>query len=500
MFFPVITRLPMRHVACQQRGMLRRFQWPSSVALVLTSLAAAPDAQATTAIFPSGSAVPIEQRIAVAVSPSRTTVWTNLRLDSAAKPVGLVVPVPPGAALDHSSDAWFEALDDATAPRILPPTGAAYVCPGTMPDPAVDPFHVTTFPSPMKGLDPSQSQVLPDVPAVLAWAGAGGFTVSAATKTALENMPGMRFFVERFEPKDAPFFTSTLRVVLPGSTPTLPLALTHAGSSDLRVTAWFVGAGRATLTGSSSLKLSMNDLQWSAKTQSSNYIELRDGALLAGGSSASITEAASHDALVKNVAIAEGKGAITGLVTGYFQRAATYLDGNSDANPCIISAAAVLEGAANVAQACPRANLGVVDGAPSCVEAPAGAEVDPAKLRCGGRADDLAVVLSDLQPANAWLTRVTMIVPKDSSGQTWPLTFTAVAPTVDPTETAAGISFAGCDAMSSSGSTSSGSSGNGTSSGSSGPSTTSGSGGVGASAPVTPETDYDSDMSCGCGG
>lgn len=497
-FSTVNSRLRTRHVACQQPRMLRRSLWLSSVALALTSLTSLSAAQAAPVILPSSSATPLEQRIAVAVSPSRTTVWTNLRLDSAANSVGLLVPVPSGAALDHSSDAWLEALDDATAPRLLPPTGAAYVCPGTSPDPMADPFHVTTFPSPLAGLAPTQSTILPDASAVSTWATANGLTIAPATLTALQNMSGMRFFVERFEPKTAPFFTSTLRVVLPSSTPTLPLALTRAGSSDLHITAWFVGAGRANLTGSSSVKLPVNDLQWIAKTQTSNYIELRDTALLTAGPSASVTEASSHDALVKNVAIAEGKGAITGVVTGYFQRAADYLDGNMDANPCIVGAAVVLDGSSRVALTCPRANLGVVDGGPACVESPAGSEVDPAKLRCGGRADDLAVALSDLQPSSAWLTRMTMIIPKDALGQTWPVTFTAVAPTLDPTETAAGISFTGCDGMSSSGSTSSSSSGNGASSGSGGPWTTS-SGGTGAAPPVTPEPDYDSDMSCGCG-
>ncbi len=484
--------------------MFRRRLLPFAGVLALTtsvSLHQVHEAHATTAILPSDAAAPLDQRIAIAISPSRTTIWTNLRLDTGASPVGLVVPVPPGAALDHSSDAWFEALDEATAPRVFPPSGVSYVCPGTSPDPANDPFHVTTYPVPISSIAPIESKVLLDVPSVIAWANANGFSMSPATSTALEGMSGMRFFVERFNPQSTPFFSSTLRVVLPGSTPVLPLALTRAGTTDLRITAWFIGAGRATLTGSSPLKLQMTDLQWIAQTQTSNYDKMRDAALVSAGFAATVTETSSHDALVKNIPIASGKGSITGVVTGYFQRAAKYLDGNANSDPCILSAGVTLDNTLDVAQVCPRADLGVVDGGPTCIEAPSGSEVDPDKLRCGGRADDLAVALSDLRPSSTWLTRLTMFVPKNASGQSWPITFASAAPQVDPTETASNISFSGCGASGTSSSSSSGSTGNGaTGSGSTsgGPWTTTGSGGGGSPTTYTPE--YEPDMACGCVG
>jgi hypothetical protein len=495
-----IWRFIHRHMLCHTASMLRHRLIASASSFTLVSLAALSSSKATTAILPSGTALPIEQRVAVAVSSKQTTIWTNLRLDTAANPVGLIVPVPPGAALDHGSDAWLEALDEATAPRVFPPVGTTYVCPGTSPDPGAKGFHDTTHPLPLSAIEPAEATVLPDVPAVLNWATTHGFSISPATKAALDSMVGMRFFAERFTPNSAPFFSSTLRVVLPGSNPVLPLTLTQAGSSNLRVTGWFVGAGRATLTGSAPLKLQMSDLQWLATSQTSNYLEMRDAALFAAGPSASVTEASSHAALVQNYPLPDGKSSINSVITAYFQRAATYSDigANSNAAACIIDATTAAQNSQNVAHACPRANLGVVDGSPSCTEAPNGMEVDPAKLRCGGQTDDLALALSDLQPANTWITRLTMIVPKDMSGQTWPITFASVAPEVDPTETAASISFAECNGMTSS------SSGNGSSSGnpttgastSGGPVTTGN--GVGGNWNSDPSSD--SDMSCGCGG
>src|SRR5262245_48684808 len=95
--------------------------------LVVFTLAAAVTAgsraQAGGAGLSSGPMAPIEQRVAVASANNQSVLWTSLRFEAAAGPVGVVIPVPLGAFLDHSSDAWLEALDVATAPRVLPPDG-----------------------------------------------------------------------------------------------------------------------------------------------------------------------------------------------------------------------------------------------------------------------------------------------------------------------------------------------------------------------------------------
>src|SRR5262249_38504169 len=110
-------------------GMLRHPLLATSLACLLVSLSG--HAHAAGAWIPSASFEPVEQRVAIAIGPQRTTLWTTLRFQASAGPVGIVVPAPPGASLDFSSDAWFEALDVATAPRIFPPIGASPYCPGT---------------------------------------------------------------------------------------------------------------------------------------------------------------------------------------------------------------------------------------------------------------------------------------------------------------------------------------------------------------------------------
>jgi hypothetical protein len=81
--------------------------------------------------------------------------------------------------------------------------------------------------------------------------------------------------------------------------------------------------------------------------------------------------------------------------------------------------------------------------------------VDPAKLRCGGSADDLAVALSGLDPTSTWVTRQSLQIPATKAGADWALAFTA-GPAISPTRVAKGLDLAGCGGNSSTTSTSSG--------------------------------------------
>jgi len=469
----------------------------------ITTLAMTQHADATGAWLPSGEATPIEQRVAVAVGPTRSTLWTSLRASADTGPFGIIVPVAPGAALDHSSDAWLEALNVATAPRIFPPTGVVPTCTGEEPPDGSDPFHVTDELGSIESLTPIESILLPNTAAVAAWANQHGFGITPDVYAALDKMVGKRFFAERFDAPNAPFVTSTLRVVSPTQDPVLPLAVTRAGAADLRVTAWLLGKGRATLTGSKPITLPTNDLHWSAGDGDSNYVSLRADRLLAGGPSAVLIEASSHEALVSNVPIANGTSSVTGVVTSFFQRAAMYGDGNPSTSSCITVAAVALDESYAVAESCPRTGLGIVGGGPACVESPAGAEIDPAKLRCGGITDDLAVALSGMVPQDTVLTRATLFIAKNAAGSTWPVTFEPAASDVRPLLTATSLDLGSCGGNSSTtGSGSSSSSGGNASSGGLGGSNGVGGvgSGVGGSAGSYDDDDYDNDVNCACVG
>ncbi|MGK3997890.1 DUF2330 domain-containing protein [Sorangium sp. So ce1024] len=387
------------------------------------------DALAAGALLAGAGQTSVEQRVAVAAGPERTTLWTSLRLQGESGPVALVVPVPPLAALDVSSDAWLEALEAATAPRVLPPEGVAPTCPGEEGAPA--PFDMTGRLAHEETLKPVEVTVLEDVAAVARWAESVGLALSPETAAQLGALQGVRFAAARFDAPGGPAVTRTLRVAMGGGAPLLPLSLTRAGDGDVLVTAWLLGDGRGALSGAAPVTLPPASLTWDASARRSDYVELRAEALGQAGPDGALVEGAGHDALSRSLAI--GSDSVDSVIAAYFARAGAYGDLPDGPGACAAVAAAALASSLKVAASCPRAEHGVVDGAADCTESPRRDETDPELLRCGPIADDLAVGLSGLAPSSVWLTRVSLRLAAGQSGADWPLVFgdgPAVAPIV----------------------------------------------------------------------
>ncbi len=461
------------------------------------------DVLAAGAWLPGAGQASVEQRVAVAAGPERTTLWTSLRFDGARGPVAVVVPVPPLAALDVSSDAWFEALEAATAPRVLPPEGVASHCPGE--EGAPGPFHTVGQLAHEATLEPLEVTVLEDAVAVARWAESAGLALSSETAAQLGELQGMRFAAARFDAPGGPAITRTLRIAMGGGEPRLPLSLARAGEGDVRVTAWFLGDGRGALTGAAPVTLPPASLSWDAGAQRSDYEALRAEALGQAGLHGALVEGAGHGALSRRIAI--GSDSVDSVIAAYFARASAYGDAGDGPGACAAVAAAALESSLAVAASCPRAALGVVDGSLDCAESPRRDETDPDLLRCGPVADDLAVGLSGLAPSSVWLTRVSLRLAAGQAGADWPLAFGAGA-SVSPIVRAGAIRLDACSSETGAG----GASGASGSSGVGGPgglgggpstgesSTTGGSSGGG----IVDDYYYDdepvADMGCGCAG
>src|SRR5262249_1385988 len=157
--------------------------------------------------------------------PARSTLWTSLRFQGAGGPVAVVVPAPPGSSLDISSDAWFEALEAATAVRVFPPDGQSATRPGK----AGSPFEIDGQPSPPQSLHPQDVTVLDDAAAVGTWAMQAGLAVPAQLASALAALTGVRFVALRYTAPSGAAVTPTLRISMLGTPAALPLALTAAG-------------------------------------------------------------------------------------------------------------------------------------------------------------------------------------------------------------------------------------------------------------------------------
>lgn len=387
-------------------------RWLGTAVLAAVAACAA-RAEAAGVWMSSAPILPVEQRIAIAAGPERTTMWTSLHFKSAGGVVGVVVPVPKGASLDIASDAWFEALEAATAPRVFPPPDAEAQCPRVV---APGAFELQGDTAHVESLAPAETAILVGLPAVEAWAAKAGLVTQGTTLSSLSGTANGRFVALRFEAPSGQSTSATLRIVMPGAAPVLPLSPVRAGAEDLRVTAWIIGEGRADLANAAEVLLP--SVTWRPKDGGSDYVDRRDDVL---GSDASrfLVEAAGH--ALFTVPAVGGAGKTESIVSGFFQRAAAYGDAGGAAGACIGSATWALASSKPVAASCPTAALGVAGGASGCVESPAAGEIDPDALRCGQGADDLAIALSGLTPSHAWITRQGLVIGAGEHGTSFPV-------------------------------------------------------------------------------
>ncbi len=481
-------------------GRIMRRRLPLAASLLGAILACSGSARAGGAWLASGSLTPVEQRVAVAVGPTRTTLWTSLRFDAGGGTVALLVPAPVGSALDISSDAWFEALEVATAPRIFPPANVSPFCPGKSGSPSL--FQLDGETSHTPSLSPQHVDVLADAPAVNAWAAQADLKISPALLESLNSLTGVQFVAVQFTAPPGSSVMPTLRVVMPSAPPVLPLALTRAAGTDLRVTAWIVGQGEADLVNGNQVAIPLKSLAWKAAAGASNYDAVRAEAL-APGADTFLVESASHGALVDNTTIGGGTAFIDGVVTTFFERAAAYGDGAFDSASCVATTTPLLSSTMTVAASCPPGALGFIEPAPTCTESPAPGQVDPQGLRCGPGADDLAIALSSLAPASVWVTRQSLLIPNGYGGVDSLLGFSGGA-TMSPVLDAQSVDVSKCGNTSTGSGASSGTStgsGSGSGSGSSGSAST-GSGKPGGGTidfgGVDLSVDEPADTSCSC--
>jgi hypothetical protein len=406
-------------------------------ATVLAGMLATAEALAQGSMSSHGH-TPLEQRVVVAVGPERTTSWAQLRARTEPGTLAIVVPASPGAALDWASPAWTEALEEATAPRILPPPGTSGSCPGAgAPE---DATHVIGVLQHEPVLAPVEVLALADAATVASWAAQHGIAVPAVLEQAMTDLGSVRFVVARFETAGGEVLTPTVRVVAPAIEATLPLSLATASDAVLGVTVWTLAPGSAALDGPPAA-LDEDDLVYDAVTGETNYEAVRGGALATLGPRGWLTETSSRTAMVQTIELEATTHTIEPVVDTYFAAGALYDLGAFDGKACAAAAGAALAQSVPVAASCARAELGYVEGG-SCVEAPAPRELDPSVLRCG-TADDLAVALSGLQPTTLRLTRAALRVTPGAGGERAAVTVGPAA-SIDPVIEAGDLDTADC--------------------------------------------------------
>jgi hypothetical protein len=351
----------------------------------------------------AGSASVAELRLARASSPDWARQWAQYRLDGTGR-AAVVTPVAPGTFVDPAPDAWFEALETATAPRVVPPAGAP-LCGAT----SASSVDVTGDLSHAKTLAATQVAVLSELPELLAFASSQGFVVEGADQLALAEHPGP-FVALVYELTGSRSLTQPIRYVTRGDAQpiALPLAVSPTAAD---VTLFTIGAGRARVSGATEHTPDALGFSWHMLLGHSDYVERRRELLAEDGGKSWLVETTGTAPLYQWSVLPNQAGSIPPVVQVYFERSIAQGAATGTAQQCLEplwDAHKLGKDGAVVADPCPDGALAVVPlasgAAPACSAAPSAGTIDSAMLACGA-ASDLAHALAGSRPDLARITR-----------------------------------------------------------------------------------------------
>jgi hypothetical protein len=346
-------------------------------------------------LAPAGSERAVSQmRLAVTLAPRQSTAWWSLELQGPKRPVVLVVPAAPGTGIDAVSSRWLEALEQATAPRIVLSAGAPACAAGEG-----SRVHDTGDPPPVATIELSELAVLSSLDEVAAFAKTHGVAFAPADRDALSEYRAAHQFVAfAYEVPEPGGATETVRMTWRGSEsgPAFQLALSGA---KIPVTLWTIAGGRASLPPARELGIGEVAPVWKVADGRSDYPERRHAWLDSRTETSWLIEATGDDVLYDWRLLPQSSGSIEPVVRSYFF--------DDVGGACTGKITRAKSAGGRVAPACAKGELGWVeppDGRTPCVESAAAGEIEPEALRCGAL-DDFALALSEQQIERTWVTR-----------------------------------------------------------------------------------------------
>lgn len=367
-------------------------------------------------------------RMAFAVSPTRTVLWDQFQYDGAPKDFSWVLPVKPGAYVEESRDAWFEALDSYTSTRVFSPpvtcsaqVSASCACGGSSDSgqsgggdgtnqPSVNVIHEGTV-GPYETVTVQSS----DPAALRAWLDGHGYIVPPNIDPIIDAYvaEGFDFVALRLQPGFGVQQMTPVRVVTPGGDYQLPLRMVAAGvGSFVGITLFVIGEGRFGMPDLPEVSVATKNLEWDFAAQTSNYPELRQQALLQNGGRTYITTFARQRGLADQIALPRtGAGVLTVSVTDslgqrtdattltslYFLQAAA--NENESPKTCSFDKSAAL-----------ATNALVVECQDPPCSNPAPGNLWSDTFACSGF-DDVEAAVIGMHPSDIWVTRLEMRLP-----------------------------------------------------------------------------------------
>jgi hypothetical protein len=291
------------------------------VASFLLAMSSAPLARGQVLVLASSEGEPVkveEHRVAVAFA-QKWTVWMSFQFGTSS-PAAFIVGMPGGAVFDFPGEHWLDSLDDATAPRVMPPAGndSACVDAGT----GKIPVENTAQPWASLRIDPLDLSDLASQRDLRTWVAERSFALSSKDEELLAQTPPTTHFV-------AMSFAAGVN----GSTPTL--RWTHDAKSEKALDSFVPNQGVATtlwliadsemLLGGISVRLADSlGTVWLSASSRSDYLVRRERTTSVLNQW--VFEAAGNEPIFSWQLLPDGAGAISPIAQSYPSQPATQPD------------------------------------------------------------------------------------------------------------------------------------------------------------------------------
>jgi len=355
---------------------------------------------------PAVDSVVTGHRMAFAVSDDRTVLWDQIQYTGDPGDFGWVLPVAPGATIELSTDAWFEALETATSAQVAAPQlacarngssgcfgssdnaasatrtdeSAAFGGPGVtvLREQSLGPFDTVTLRSTDSG-------------SLRAWLSSHDYAIQDDVDPIIDAyiQEGMDFIALRLH-GDAPM--QPVRVITPKGDAVLPLRMVMAGTgSDVQIVLYVIGEARLGLADLTEVELDTTALTYDFGANTTNYAQVRADALSENlGASFLTTFAAKHpfDRTLTRLLNTSGGNASNQLGQLYFDQG--FEDEKATETGCTLALTGLTSD-----------ELVTEDAA--------------SRFTCGDLTD-LSAAMIGMHPSRLWLSRLEMDLPRDVLG------------------------------------------------------------------------------------
>lgn len=371
-------------------------------------------------------------RMAMSISTTQSVLWDQIQYAGNPENFSWVLPIKPGARIEVSTDAWFEALEAATTVTVqAPPEGCGSSSSGFGCSSSV---NATAFDGESYGggvqvlhkgtVGPYETATLSatDPNALNQWLEDNGYSVPDDIQPTIDAYVTEKFdFIAlKLQPGAGVQQMKPVRIVSPGALYALPLRMVAAGTgSNVGVVLYVIGEGRMQTANFENGYVPPSLVTWDFLSDQSDYSELR-AAVLAGNEGRSwITAYANAGGLLSTswkqgfnnsfqVGDPSSFNFANSIAEAYVYQGFANGEEAESNSACLDAFGAVQNSKSKVVDLCD-------ENGENCSEL-VGTEIDSRTLECGAL-DDIGTALVGMHPADVWITRLEAELPRTALDQ-----------------------------------------------------------------------------------